>query len=253
MKTVSWIEAAAGIVGLACMQISSLSLLWKSLLVLGFSASLALAEENKAADGWEHWFADGKTDGFSVVSGTASYTVKDGVLTGTTVEGSPNTFLLSRPVKDFELEFEVKVDNELNSGVQVRSRVYKEGEPVPEGSKKAPPPGRLYGPQCEIAINGTAGDFYDEGRRGVWWSILTETTAMRTDEAKAAFKKEEWNKYRIVVKGDHYQSWVNGVKAADFKQAGDPEGGIGFQVHGIKKGTGPYSVHWRAVKFRELK
>ena len=36
------------------------------------------------------------------------------------------------------------------------------------------------------------------------------------------------------------------------KQPGDPEGHIGFQVHGIKQGSGPYSVRWRAVKFKTL-
>ena len=111
----------------------------------------------------------------------------------------------------------------------------------------------MYGPQCEIAINGTAGDFYDEARRGTWWSIVTKTEAMRTDAAKAAFKKGEWNKFRIVVKGDRYQSWVNGVPTADFRQSDDPEGYIGFQVHGIKKGAGPYSVQWRKVRIRETK
>ena len=55
-----------------------------------------------------------------------------------------------------------------------------------------------------------------------------------------------------MVKGDHYQSWVNGVVAADFSQAGDPEGYIGFQVHGIKKGTGPFSVRFKDVKFKAL-
>jgi hypothetical protein len=55
------------------------------------------------------------------------------------------------------------------------------------------------------------------------------------------------------VKGDHYLSFVNGVATADFTQPGDPEGYIGFQVHGIKKGSGPYSVRWRKVKFREIK
>jgi hypothetical protein len=75
---------------------------------------------------------------------------------------------------------------------------------------------------------------------------------VRTDAAKAAFKKGEWNHYRIVVKGDHYQSWINGVPTADFTQPHDPEGHIGFQVHGIKKGTGPFSVRWRNVKFRKL-
>lgn len=216
-------------------------------------ALFSLHAEEKG--GWQKWFADGTLSGGRVVSGQASYRVEDGVLVGTTVDGSPNTFLAIGPFKDFELEFEVKVDDELNSGVQVRSHIAKEGDPAPEGSKngKPLPAGRLYGPQCEIAINGTAGDFYDEARRGTWWSILTKTESVRSDAAKAAFKKGEWNRYRIVVKGDHYQSFVNGVATADFTQPGDPEGHVGFQVHGIKKGAGPYSVRWRNVKFREAK
>lgn len=218
-------------------------------------AALAHADDQKSESAWEQWFTDSTLKGFQVVSGVATYKAENGVLTGTTVDGSPNTFLATeKPVKDFELQFEVKVDDELNSGVQVRSHLAKEGDPAPEGSKsdKPLPVGRLYGPQCEIAVNGTAGDFYDEARRGTWWSILTKTEAVRTDAAKAAFKKGEWNACRIVVKGDHYQSWINGVPTADFSQPGDPEGHIGFQVHGIKKGTGPYSVQWRNVKFRAL-
>jgi hypothetical protein len=216
-----------------------------------------LVYHSMAAEGgeWQTWFADGTLGSGQVVSGQATYKVEEGVLVGTTTEGSPNTFLTFGPFKDFELEFEVKVDDELNSGVQVRSHLAKEGDPAPEGSKKdkALPAGRLYGPQCEIAVNGTAGDFYDEARRGTWWSLLTKTEAVRTDAAKAAFKKGEWNHYRIAVKGDHYQSLVNGVLTADFTQPGDPEGHIGFQVHGIKKGSGPYTVRWRNVKFRETK
>jgi hypothetical protein len=208
----------------------------------------------QAEDGWQHWFKEGLGDA-KIVSGTASYKVENGVLVGTTTDGSPNSFLVMGPFKDFELEFEVNVDDALNSGVQVRSHLAKEGDPAPEGSKggKPLPAGRLYGPQCEIAVDGTAGDFYDEARRGTWWSILTGTEAVRTEAAKAAFKKGEWNLYRIVVKGDHYQSFVNGVPAADFKQPNDPEGHIGFQVHGIKKGDGPFSVRWRNVKFREIR
>jgi hypothetical protein len=215
-----------------------------------FICSLTL----QAEDGWQHWFKEGLGDA-KIVSGTATYKVENGVLVGTTTDGSPNSFLVMGPFKDFELEFEVNVDDALNSGVQVRSHLAKEGDPAPEGAKggKPLPPGRLYGPQCEIAINGTAGDFYDEARRGTWWSILTGTETVRTDAAKAAFKKGQWNLYRIVVKGDHYQSFVNGVPTADFKQPNDPEGHIGFQVHGIKKGDGPFSVRWRNVKFKETR
>jgi hypothetical protein len=218
-------------------------------LLLAVAGPLAHAQE----PAWKDWFKDGSLDAFQIVSGSATYKVIDGVLVGTTTEGSPNTFLATKaPVKDFELEFEVKVDDELNSGVQVRSHLAKEGE-KPEGAGGPLPAGRLYGPQCEISIDGHAGNFYDEARRGVWWSGLTGTDAIRTDAAKAAFKKGDWNKYRIVVVGDHFQSWINGVPTADFSQSNDPEGHIGFQVHGIAKGTGPYSVRWRDVRFKAIK
>ena len=217
--------------------------------------ALLIATAACAADSTENWFANGKLEGFKVVSGVASYKVEDGVLVGTTVEGSPNTFLATgKQYKDFEIEFEVKLDDQLNSGLQVRSHLAKEGDKAPEGSKgnKPLPVGRLFGPQCEIAVGSKSGDFYDEARRGTWWSILTKTDSVCTDKAKAAFKKGEWNHFRIVVKGDHYQSWVNAVLTADFSQPNDPEGYIGFQVHGIKKGTGPFSARWRNVKFRAL-
>jgi len=211
------------------------------------------AADQKSGGNWQTWFKDG-LDGGRVVSGTASYKVENGVLIGTTVEGSPNSFLIKGPYRDFELEFDVNVDDALNSGVQVRSRLAKDGDAAPKGSKKgkALPAGRLYGPQCEIAINGTAGDFYDEARRAVWWSAVTNTGSVRTEAAKAAFRRGEWNRFRIVVQGDHYRSWVNGVPTADFRQSDDPEGYIVFQVHGIKQGSGPYSVRWRNVRFREL-
>jgi hypothetical protein len=216
------------------------------------TALMVSAATSSSGGGWQTWFKDG-LDGGRIVSGTATYKVENGVLTGTTTDGSPNSFLIKGPYRDFELEFEVKVDDALNSGVQVRSRLAKEGDPAPKGSKKGKslPAGRLYGPQCEIAVNGTAGDFYDEARRATWWSAETKTEAIRTEAAKAAFKRGEWNHYRIVVKGDHYRSWVNGVPTADFRQDNDPEGYIGFQVHGVKKGAGPYTVSWRNVRFRE--
>ena len=201
--------------------------------------------------GFVRWFADGSLADFQVVSGSATYEVKDGVLVGRTAEGSPNTFLATRkPVKNFELQFEVNVDDQLNSGVQVRSHLATEGE-QPEGAGGKLPAGRLYGPQCEIG-GGGSGDFYDEARKGTWWSELADARAVRTPEAKQAFKAGQWNAYRIVVQGDHYRSWINGVPTADFRQPNDPEGHIGFQVHGIKKGTGPYSVRWRNVRFRPL-
>jgi hypothetical protein len=71
-------------------------------------------------------------------------------------------------------------------------------------------------------------------------------------EAKRAFKEGEWNHYRILAQGDRIRSWVNGVPCADFRDNMDATGFIGLQVHGIRKGTGPYQVRWRNIRIREL-
>jgi 3-keto-disaccharide hydrolase len=188
-------------------------------------------------DGWVALF-DGKAiDGWEVKGGTATYRVEDGCIVGKTTEGSPNSFLCTKKLYgDFELKFEVKVDDALNSGVQIRSA--------------ARPDGVVNGPQVEIAINGTAGFIYGEGLKTGW---LSED---RSDpKAQAAFKKGEWNKYRVLAEGKSIKSWVNDVPVANLvdEKTNMMSGFIGLQVHGIKKGTGPYEARWRNISIRELK
>ena len=214
------------------------------LVALALTATLAgtgRADES----GWVPLF-DGKSlDGWKVNGGFASYKVEDGAIVGTTVEGSPNTFLCKGDFKDFVLELEVKCDPALNSGVQVRSHVYQQDDPDPKNRQRA---GVVYGPQCEIARKetGTAGRFYDEGRQGQWLAEIKP-------DATGAFKDDDWNLYKIVVQDSRYRSWVNGVAASDFTDDTDERGLIGLQVHGVAKGQGPYEVRWRNVRIRELK
>ncbi|WP_337177565.1 DUF1080 domain-containing protein [Paludisphaera sp.] len=206
---------------------------------VGLAAVLASSIVSAEDEGAKPLF-DGKSiDGWKVESGTAEYRVEGGAIVGKTVEGSGNTFLCKGPFKDFVLEFDVKCDPELNSGVQVRSHLR---DPDDQGLR------RLYGPQCEIANNGTAGKFYDEARDGKW----IDGEGPKSPEAEKAFDDQGWNRYRIVVQGDRYRSWVNGVPTADFRDGRDSEGFIGLQVHGIARGTGPYEVRWKDVTIREL-
>ena len=92
---------------------------------------------------------------------------------------------------------------------------------------------------------GTAGRFYDEGRRGRWLAEIEP-------EAKDAFKDDGWNRYRIVVQGPRYRSWINGVPASDFTDDADKSGFIGLQVHGIAKEDGPFQVRFRNIRIKEL-
>ena len=192
--------------------------------------------EAPAADGWIQLFNGKDLSGWHQINGTARYTVEDSTIVGTTNDGSPNSFLCTtNHYGDFELTLELKVDDELNSGIQIRSNSFSDYKDY-----------RLHGYQVEVAINGTAGFIYDEGRRG-WLS------KDRSDpEANAAFKKGEWNRYRIRAVGDSLNTWVNGVPVANVTDSMTAAGVIGLQVHGIGRGTGPYQVRWRNLYLKEL-
>lgn len=219
------------------------------ILTLGVVISAAAADSTAA---WVNLF-DGKTlHGWIQKNGTATYRVEDETIVGKTAEGSPNSFLCTeKEYGDFELEFEVKVDNRLNSGVQIRSKTKERAE----GSGGDQPFGRVYGPQVEIEASGNngaeAGYVYGEATDRGW---LTPPDRLKPHKH---FKDGEWNHYRIVAKGPRIQTWINGQMIEDLTDEAiyqtHPKGFIGLQVHGIGRGQGPYEVAWRNLRIRELK
>jgi hypothetical protein len=224
------------------------------LTVLALAAALPLCGAEKGK--WVSLF-DGKTlKGWAVHSGTASYKAEKGAILGTAVLGSPNSFLCTeKEYGDFILEFEVLVDNELNSGVQVRSQFAKEAlvfklEDQGKTIQRKIPADRVYGYQVEIAAGarGASGNVYDEARRARFLDDFSNKPA-----ARAAFQNSQWNKYRIVCQGDSLRTWVNGVPAADIKDSLTARGIIGLQVHQIPKDKfKPYQVRFRKLRIKEL-
>lgn len=185
---------------------------------------------------WKSLFNGKDLAGWTQKNGTARYSVEDGVVLGRTTVGSPNSFLTTdQDYRDFELAFEVKVDDGLNSGVQIRSKstpTYKDG--------------RVHGPQIEIeSAPGESGYIYSEGTGRNWLS--------QTQPIKDAFKNGQWNQYLVRAVGPRIQTWVNGRKIEDLVDPESPqEGFIGLQVHGIGKDEGPYQVRWRNIQIRPL-
>ncbi len=217
----------------------------RSAFCLGLVVLLSLT--SSAEDGWKKLF-DGKSlDDWSIKSGYASYEIEDGgVILGKTAEGSPNTFLCT-PEKyaDFELRFEVKVDQGLNSGVQIRS-LLKDQDKNKYG-------GRVYGPQVEIETGpGQSGFIYGEATGRGWLSPEPKSDNGQHDH----FRNDDWNEYRVVAKGPNIKVWINGEMISDLTDEEiyktHPEGIIGLQVHGIKSGSGPYQVRWRNLKIKSL-
>ena len=149
------------------------------------------------------------------------------------------------------LELEFKVDPSLNSGVQIRSHVYEKDTTVEiRGKKREKKAGTVYGYQVEIDPSERAytGGVYDEARRG-WLNDLGNNEA-----ARKAFRQGEWNKFRIVCKGESIKTWLNGVPAADLKDSMTPRGFIALQVHGVGKHKDRVGkqVRWRKIRLKEL-
>jgi hypothetical protein len=201
---------------------------------------------------------DGKTlEGWKPSTlGSAEYSVVDGAIHGETVEGSPNTFLLSeKQYGDFILEFEVKVHDSLNSGCQIRSREKTEADLATSGKdgKPAKDLNRFFGPQVELESSpGQSGYIYGEATGRGWLSPEPQ----EKDHAHSYMKNGEWNKIRIVAKGARIQTFINGNAVADLSDEAiyksHPKGHIGLQVHGIKKGTGPFDVSWKNIRIKEF-
>ena len=214
-----------------------------SVVLLSLIACVSVKDKSSTSKKYTSIF-DGKTlKGWTQLNGTATYRVEEGVIIGKTKEGSPNSFLCSDKLYDnFDLKFDVKVDNGLNSGVQVRSQT-KDG-----------PMGRVNGPQIEIESSGKngaeSGYIYGEAAGG--WMTPKEKLIPHKH-----FKDEQWNTYRVLAQGPRIQVWINDKQISDLtheeKFKSHPKGFIGLQVHSIRKDSGPFEVRWRNLEIIELK
>jgi hypothetical protein len=173
-----------------------------------------------AADGeWQKLFNGKNLDGWKVLNGTAEFKAENDMIVGVSKVNTPNTFLATgKQFDDFILEYEVKVEGELNSGVQIRSNSLPDYEN-----------GVVHGYQVEIdpLERAWTGGIYDESRRG--WLYNLECNP----EAKKAYKNGAWNKFRVEAIGNSIRVWVNGIAASDIVDDMTLKGFIALQVHAI--------------------
>ncbi|MEM9381366.1 MAG: family 16 glycoside hydrolase [Planctomycetota bacterium] len=184
----------------------------------------ALESDDAAREDFELVFPDEDLSRWSNV-GDAVYAVENGTLIGRAGPRQQQSFLVSDATfGDFELQVDVRIAVEGNSGIQLRSHVNDEG--------------RLYGYQAEIDPTDRAwsAGIFDEGRRG-WLADLKGN-----DAAREAFDLEGWNRYRIECDGPRIRTWLNGVPAADLLDGADLTGRLGFQIHG---GDDDIEIQWR--------
>lgn len=209
--------------------------LFTAVIVAGYGCS-----QSKDAE-WTELF-DGETlEGWTQLGGEAKYHIEDGAIVGTSVTDTPNSFLTSdEHFQDFVLEFEVKVDDGLNSGVQFRSK-----------SLDSYSNGRVHGYQFELDTGSrawTAG-IYDEARRG--WLYPVDLNP----DAKSLYKANQWNKARIETVGKETRTYLNGVQVSHLvdEESFVRDGFIGLQVHSIgSKAQEGKQVRWRNLRIAPL-
>jgi len=192
-----------------------------SIILLAFSFMI-VASCSAQSNGWVNLF-NGKTlNGWKRLAGNAVYSVENGMIVGTSVLHSGNTFLATeKEYGNFILELDIKIESiKGNSGVQTRSHYDPSGH---DGK------GLVYGRQVEVDPSDRkwSGGIYDEGRKK-WLYPLTLNT-----KAQDAFKVNEFNHYKIECIGNEMKTWINGIPVAYLVDTIDQKGFIALQVHQV--------------------
>lgn len=183
--------------------------------------------DGKTLSGWKNPYEWGQID---IVNGEIHLT------------GEKKFFVVTeKSYSDFIFEGDILLpEGQANSGFMFRAHVEKN---------------KVFGYQAEVdgdANRKWSGGLYDEGRR-MWFASpikgSKESEAAFRARAGDAFKRNDWNTYRIECRGSHLKIFVNGVLTTDVEDDKDASGVIGIQHHGEKGQT----YKFRNLRIQELK
>ena len=145
------------------------------------------------------------------VSGGAYWTAKDGVLTGESDDKKQNSILWTeKSYKDFTIELEFRFSGDIDSGIFLRH----ENDQIQIGTSRS-----LKRDMTGSPYIGTKGK-YPEEASGV----------------KEAMKADDWNRMKIVAKGNVYTVTINDKKVIEYtSDTAKDAGPLGLQIHpGVK-------------------
>jgi hypothetical protein len=129
---------------------------------------------------------------------TECWTVEGNTLKPVAGGKGPCDIITRDKYRDFELELEYKVSPGGNSGVMYRV-AERPGEPSWHS-----------GPELQILDD----DKYRDGSPKNWTGALYDLIAAT---GKTVRPVGEWNKVRLLVRGDHVEHWLNGTKVVEYE------------------------------------
>lgn len=181
------------------------------------------------------------------------WSVEDGALTGSSNGNlKMNRFLTwtHSTVRNFDLRVKVKITAGGNSGIQYRSTSRPEiGLDVVSGY------------QCDIIPDQPKynGMVYEERGRSVLAEAGQTTNVLSTDKRDVtqefptqAMSADQWQEFRILVRGNHHQHWINGNKISESFDLDESnrslEGVLALQLH-----TGaPMKIQFKDFRIKHL-
>ena len=190
--------------------------------------------------------------------------MKDGAIVGQTTAENPlkgNTFLIwtNGTTADFELRcsYRITPNNDkgfANSGIQYRSKVLDPAGWVVGGYQADFEAGATYsGILYEERM--TRGIMAARGEKVVWDKDCKKQvtgSVGKSEEIQAAIKKDGWNDYVVVAKGNHLQHFINGLPTVDVTDECEAKaaksGVLALQVHaGL-----PMMVEFKNIRMKTL-
>jgi serine/threonine protein kinase len=158
-----------------------------------------------------------------------------GELVGTLNEKDVTYLSGSNPYRDFELEYEVKLQgSQANAGAQFRSTLFDAA------------PFAMTGPQAEIGRGGKT------GYGGLWWQSGPRNGVLSASEPAIVdklVKPDDYNRMTVRCVGKHLTITLNGTTTTDGDFDLPTEGVLGWQL--VSQGA-PASVRFRKIVFRDL-
>jgi hypothetical protein len=233
--------------------------------VMFMAVTVSCKNKSGKQDDWKDLF-DGRTlNGWKVLNqdftnpdSKPDFYVEDGMIVCNTIMDSRGGYLVTeKSFDDFILEFEVKTDTSLNSGLQCRSRVWEKdtstiyvaGDAAGTTRERKWNAGYVWGYQIEIDPSERAwsGGLYEPGNRG--WLV----TLAGNETAQKAFKPFDWNHFRIEMNGTSIKTWVNGVPVVNTHDDMSASGFIGIQFHGAyNEWQKDKKTYWKNMRIKEL-
>jgi len=197
--------------------------------------------EPDLSEGFTSLFNGKDLSGWTPKGGGCEFEVRDRLLVGTCVPGSNSTYLSTEQADftDFIFTCDMKWEVDCNSGVMFRAQS-KPGKNDTE---------TVFGPQAEMEgfsqDRHWSGGIYGQSCGGYFYPLWLK----EHEAARAAAKKDEWNRLTISAKGNVVKTWINGVPAAHWVDDGSyPAGFFGLQIHKGNKGT----VLWKNIQVKQL-